>query len=144
MRDAPVPEPLDPETLLPAPMTLRLWAGTEAIFTSERRWLHPLFDLEAFFAGTWLEPARTRLEDKVTGRAAAFLMARLGLRELDTAVLSRLAVPVLERHGIRFRCGELVDRIGCATEELLAPVEDVEAACVLLRARRARSLQEVP
>ena len=129
-----------PEDDLPAPLTLRLWAGAEVLFTSEKHWLHPLFDLEAWFAQSGRDPAGTRLVDRVTGRAAAFLMVRLGLPELHTRVLSRRALPVLDRYGVRHTCGELVDQLPCATEDLLAGVQDPGAARALLQERRARSL----
>ena len=134
MRGEPVPE-LD----LPAPLTLRLYQGDEVLFSSEKHWLHPLFDLEDFFAQDGRDPAGTRLVDRITGRAAAFLVVRLGIRELRTGLLSRRAIPVLERHGVHFHCGEEVDRVLCATEDLLAGVEDPEAAWTLLQARRAYS-----
>lgn len=123
---------------LPAPLTLRLYAGDEVIFASDRHWLHPLFDLEAFIAQSGQDPTRTRLVDRITGRAAAFLVARLGIPELHSLLLSRRAIPVLEHHGIHYRCDELVDQIACSTEELLADTQDLEAACSLLQERRYR------
>ena len=57
MRDEPV---LDPGLHLPVPVTLRLFDGDNVIFSSERHWLHPLFDLEAFFAQGGQDPSRTR------------------------------------------------------------------------------------
>ncbi len=136
MWDEPV---LDPGLHLPAPLTLRLFNGDEVLFSSERHWLHPLFDLEAFFAQSGQDPARTRLVDRITGRAAAFLVARLGIPELHTLILSRRAIPILARHGIRYHCGELVDRVTCATEDLLAETLDLEAAWSLLQERRSHS-----
>jgi zinc transport system ATP-binding protein len=130
---------LDPGPWLPAPLTLRLFDGDEVIFSSERHWLHPLFDLEAYFAQSGLDPTRTRLVDRITGRAAAFLVARLGIPELHTLILSRRAIPILARYGVRYRCGELVDRVTCATEGLLAETLDLEAAWSLLQERRSRS-----
>jgi zinc transport system ATP-binding protein len=108
------------------------------IFSSDRHWLHPLFDLEAFFAQSGQEPARTHLVDRITGRAAAFLVARLGIPELHSQLLSRRAIPVLERYGIQYHCDEWVDQIACATEELLADTQDLETAWSLLQERRYR------
>lgn len=140
MRDERLP---DAALQLPAPLTLRLYAGAEVLFSSEKHWLHPLFDLEAFFAKSGQEPTQTRLVDRVTGRAAAFLVARLGIRELHTLILSRRAIPVLAQQGIRYSCGELVDQVACATEDLLAEVQDLEAAWSLLQARKSRTLQVI-
>jgi len=128
---------------LPAPLTLRLYAGDEVLFASDGHWLHPLFELEAYFTKSGQDPARTRLVDRITGRAAAFLVARLGIPELHALLLSHRAIPVLERHGIRYRCDELVDQVSCATEELLADVQDPEAAWSILQERRSRTLQVI-
>lgn len=125
---------------LPEPLTLRLLAGSETLFTSEKHWLHPLFDLEAFLAESGQDPSGTLLVDRVTGRAAALLIARLGIPELHTGVLSRRALPVLAAHQIHVRCREVVDRLPCATEELLAGIQDPEAAWALLQERRALAL----
>lgn len=124
---------------LPTPLTLRLYAGTEVIFSSEKHWLHPLFDLDGFFAQSGRDPALTCLVDRVTGRAAAFLVARLGIRSLQTMVLSRRARPVLEQYGIQCRCREEIDRVACATEDLLADTLDLDAAWALLQDRRSRA-----
>ncbi|MDR3673663.1 MAG: DUF1893 domain-containing protein [Holophaga sp.] len=134
----------DPPLELPAPLTLGLYQDAELIFSSEKHWLHPLFDLEAFFAQGGRDPADTCLVDRITGRAAAFLVVRLGIRDLRTRVLSRLAIPVLERHGVRFACREEVDRVQCATEDLLAGIQDPEAAWRLLQERRARAFKAIP
>jgi len=134
------PPPWDPDRDLPAPCTLRLYRGDAVLFASQGRWLHPLFDLEAFLAERAEDPAGTRLVDRVTGRAAAFLVARLGIPRLDTLVLSRRALDVLERFGVRHRHQVLVDRVLCTTEDLLGDVQDPEAAWALLRERRARAL----
>ena len=66
-------------------------------------------------------------------------MVRLGLRDLHTGLLSDRAVPVLERWGVRTRAGARVPRVLCATEDLLAGIEDPEAAWALLRERRDRA-----
>jgi hypothetical protein len=59
-------------------------------------------------------------------------------------VLSRRALPILAQHGIRHWCGELVDRVACATEDLLAETQDLETAWSLLQERRSRSHALMP
>ena len=124
---------------LPEPLTLKLLRGEDVLFTSERHWLHPLFELETHFRTTGAQPAGTLLVDRVTGRAAACLMARMGLPRLRTGILSRLAIPVLEAHGIACLAREIVDRIPCATESELEGIDDLETAYGLLQARRLKS-----
>ena len=135
----PEPDPFE----LPEPLTLRLFQGDEVLFSSSGRWLHPLFELEEVFAGG-LDPAGTRLQDRITGRAAAFLVVRLGIPRLHTRLLSRCAIPVLERFGVDYHGLQLVDRVACATEELLGGIEDPEAAYDLLAERRRRALARQP
>src|SRR6266566_3730316 len=96
------------------------------IFTSCGKWLYPLFELEAYLADQACEPAQLLLQDKIIGKAAALLIHRLGFRTIQAGILSRLGEAVLQRHGIAYTYEQLVDRIHCRTEELLANVEDPE------------------
>jgi len=136
VKGEPIP---DPALDLPASLTLCLYAGNERVFASASHWLHPLFELESFFARSGQDPRRTRLVDRVTGRAAALLVARMGIPDLHTLVLSRRAIPVLARHGIQCRYRDRVDRIACVTEDLLADTEDPATAWSLLQERRAQA-----
>lgn len=135
--------PIEPEFQLPDPLTLRLHRDGEIVFSSTKHWLHPLFDLEAFFA-QGCDPAHTVLVDRITGRAAAFLVVKLGIRRLRTHVLSRLAIPILERHGIEVRCNETIEQVQCATEALLLETLEPEVACALLRERWERVKARLP
>ena len=97
-----------------APTLIVLQDGTP-IFTSYGKWLYPLFE-----------------------KAAALLIYRLGFRTVQAGILSRLGEAVLQHHGIAYTYEQLVDRIHCQTEELLATVEDPEAAYRLVQARAGR------
>jgi Domain of unknown function (DUF1893) len=132
-----------PELGLPAHLTLQLFEGDEAIFSSGKHWLLPLFDLDEFFDQSGHDPARTRLVDRVTGRAAALMVARLGIPELHTLLLSRRAIPVLEQHGIRYGCRELVDQILCTTETLFDQDQDLDAVWSHLQERRLQAASAV-
>jgi hypothetical protein len=52
--------------------------------------------------------------------------------------LSKLGEAVLHRCGITYSYEQLVDRIHCQTEELLATVEDPEEAYQLVKVRAGR------
>ena len=99
---------------------------------------HPLFELEAYLADHPIEPAQLLLQDKIIGKAAALLIHRLGFRTVKAGILSRLGEAVLQHHGIAYTYEQLVDRIHCQTEELLAMVEDPEEAYQLVKARARR------
>ena len=111
--------------------------GESTAFSSSKRWLHPLFELEAHH-GVQPIPGLEEglLVDRVTGAAAAFLVADLGIRRLWTGTLSRRAIPILEAHGVAFQAVTLVDRIACSTEDEFADISDCKRAPGLALARR--------
>ena len=118
--------------------TLTVCRNGTLIFTSNGKWLHPLFELEEYLANHAIEPDTLILQDKIIGKAAAVLIHRLGFRTVKAGILSRLGEAVLPRHGIVYTYEQLVDRIHCQTEELLAMVEDPEEAYRLVKVRAGR------
>jgi Domain of unknown function (DUF1893) len=118
--------------------TLTVLHESTPIFTSKSTWLHPLFELEEYLADHPIEPAQLLLQDKIIGKAAVLLIHRLGFRTVKAGILSRLGEVVLQRHAIAYTYDQLVDRIHCQTEELLATVEDPEEAYQLVKARAKR------
>jgi hypothetical protein len=108
------------------------------IFTSHGTWLYPLFELEAYLADHTFQPDTLILQDKIIGKAAALLIHRLGFRIVEAGILSRLGEAVLQRHGIAYTYEQLVERIHCQTEELLATVEDSEETYQLVKVRAGR------
>jgi len=124
-------------TTAQAPTLTVLHNGTP-IFTSSSKWLHPLFELEDYLADHAFQPENLILQDKIIGKAAALLIHRLGFRNVKAGILSRRGEAVLQRHGMVYTYEQLVDRIHCQTEELLATVEDPEEAYQLVKVRAAR------
>ena len=120
-----------------APTLTVLYEGTP-IFTSNGIWLHPLFELEAYLADHACQSDNLILQDKIIGKAAALLIHRMGFHTVKAGILSRLGEAVLQRHGIVYTYEQLVDRIHCQTEELLATVEDPEEAYRLVKIRAGR------
>ena len=118
--------------------TLTVFRNGTPIFTSSSKWLHPLFELEAYLADHAVQPENLILQDKIIGKAAALLIHRLRFRIVHAGILSRLGEAVLQRHGIAYTSEQLVERIHCQTEELLATVEDPEEAYQLVKARAGR------
>lgn len=131
---------------LPPGVTLRVWrrqadASLAPFFDSGSKWLHPLFELAAFLAAhPEVPPAGLVLRDRVIGRAAAFLILRLGIRAASTELASERAHGLFAEHGLRLEADRTVERIDCRTEDLLADVHDVEAAWRLLDERRRLAL----
>jgi Domain of unknown function (DUF1893) len=118
--------------------TLTVFHNGTPIFTSNGKWLHPLFELEDYLADYPIELAQLLLQDKIIGKAAALLILRLGFRTVNAGILSRLGEAVLQRHAITYTSEQLVERIHCQTEVLLATVEDPEEAYQLVKVRAGR------
>ena len=118
--------------------TLTVFCNGTPIFTSYGKWLHPLFELEAYLADHTFQRDTLILQDKIIGKAAALLIYRLGFRTIQAGILSRLGEAVLQRHEIAYTYEQLVDHIHCQTEELLATVEDPEEAYRLVKIRAGR------
>ena len=115
--------------------SLEVYDGDTLCFSSNGKWLHPLFELEQFLSESSLEPGRLSLKDTIIGRAAAVLIIRMGIGHVYGRILSRLALDTFISHGVNPEYGELVDRITCMTEDLLSADTDIESAYLLLRAR---------
>lgn len=81
------------------------------------------------------------LRDRVIGIAAAFLILRLGLTEVEADIASRPALARLREHGVSAGAATVVETIGCVTEKLLRDEKDPEAAYRMLAERRERALR---
>src|SRR4030095_7571861 len=114
-------------TIVQAP-TLTVFRNGTSIFTSYGKWLYPLFELEDYLAEHPIQPENLILQDKIIGKASALLIHRLGFRTVKARILSRRGEVVLQHHGIVYSYEQLVDRIHCQTEELLAAIEGPEEA----------------
>jgi len=115
--------------------TLTVLRDGVPIFTSHGKWLHPLFELEDYLAEHPVQPEHLVLQDKIIGKAAALLIHRLGFRTVKVGLLSKPGETFLRRYEISYTYEQLVDRIHCQTEALLAEVEEPEDAYALLRVR---------
>ncbi len=115
--------------------TLTVLQDGVPVFTSYGTWLHPLFELDEYLADHPTQPGRLILQDKIIGKAAALLIHRLGFRTVKAGILSRPGEAFFQRCGIAYTYEQLVDRIHCQTESLLAQVEDPEEAYGMLKAR---------
>lgn len=124
------------EEKLPEGISLRLYSGNELIFENGGKWLHPLFAAEDFLSGRTFTDLR--LHDTVSGTAAAFLAARLGIERVHADMASTGALAVYEHFGIKASFGTLVDRILCRTEELFTPDSDPDEVYAELSVRAGR------
>ena len=115
----------------------------EILFRSGGKWLHPLLDLEEAMHRNGWDPKELDLEDKIVGKAAAFLIVRMGIPRLYAHLLSELAVEVFRRYGVAFQWDERIPRIACQTEQILATIDDPEEAALVILRRAGRD-REIP
>ena len=102
------------------------------IFQSDKHWIHPLLDLDAFVSQNNLDISNAEIYDKITGKAAALLMLRFGVKIIHTHIISKLACEVFDQNSIAYSYTTLVERIDCKTEALLHEIHDPEEAYRML------------
>ena len=115
--------------------SLEFMVRSEIVFSSNLRWLHPLFELEHFLKERGIDASTGELRDKVVGRGSAFLIARLGIPRVHAELLSKLGMSVLDSAGIAYTWDTLVEEIACSTEKLLEHVTDPDEAYAILAKR---------
>lgn len=150
---------------LPEGVTLRLYlrlqgeerASWKILFSSSKKWLHPLFELEEFLAsharggnrdgrafefdgGLSASSSDLFLRDKTIGMAAAFLVVRMGIRAVETDRVSRRALHILKENAVAIETLETVDAIACMTEKILKDKTDPEEVYGMLAERRAKAM----
>ncbi|MCR4580796.1 MAG: DUF1893 domain-containing protein [Treponema sp.] len=107
------------------------------IFSSESKWLYPIFEFENFLSDYAGDKSYFRAHDSAIGKAAAVLLIRLGVKKIHGDLTSKLAVNYLS--GIlgadAITWTELVERLMCQTESQLENLTDTEEMYYLLRQR---------
>ena len=136
---------------LPEGITLQLYlcqTGSDRIvlFSSSKKWLHPLFELEEFLSlhekyGSVASRENLLLRDTIIGRAAAFLIVRMGIRRVETDLISRRDIPLFEKHDVHVTANKTIDAIDCMTEELLKDYSDPDEVYAILVERRRVALK---
>ena len=122
---------------------LEIFDGKKLIFSSQSKWLHPIFEFEEFLKIN--EENHTPIKitdtfyahDTAIGKAAAVLLLRLGIKKIHGDLVSKLA---LDYAGTGLTYDTLVDRLMCQTEGILEPLTDVDEMYYLLRKRANRVL----
>lgn len=114
----------------------------KVIFTSSSKWLHPIFEFEEFLQTYKGNTDNLSAHDTAIGKAAAFLLIRLGIKKMHGDLTSSLAVEyvsqILGINCITF--DKLVDRLQCQTEKELEKLTDENKMYKLIKARHDKSL----
>lgn len=125
--------------------SLEAHLGDEVVFSSRSHWLHPLLELEDYLASSPVDPAALVVHDTKSGRAAAGLVVRLGIRRLVVGLASDYALEFLMSHGVEVEWRKRVPRLDCATEDLITPAmgpEEIHSLVLERVARGGRNLDE--
>jgi len=153
---------------LPESITMQLYLqrndtdvlSGQILYSSSKKWLHPLLDLQEFLTlhskyenrdcqtfefegGVTASPVNLILRDRVIGRAAAFLIIRMGIRKVETDLISRGALALLNANSVSIEAIETTDAIKCITEDLLKDITDSEKAFSILTERRTKELNRM-
>lgn len=119
--------------------TLIVYFNQDIVFQSDEKWLYPLFSLEDFLEDHPINMKQCLVHDKVVGKAASMLIARLKPGRVHGVLMSKLAVGFLEQVGIPYSYDQVVDRIQCKTETIMFNVDDIDEAYKILCTRAKRS-----
>ncbi len=121
-------------TLLSGGFTCVLCNG-DSIFTSSLRGVRPLVD----WAMDKTDFSGFSAADKVVGKGAAFLYVKLGITAVFAEVLSRPALEILEKYGIKAEYNRLADNIInrrgdgiCPFEEAVLDISDADQAYIAI------------
>ena len=118
--------------------TLIVYKEQDIVFQSDGKWLYPLFSLEVFIQDHPIDMNSVCIHDKVVGKAAAMLIARLQPKRVHGVIMSELAVNFLNQFGLPYSYDQLVERVQCKTESLLLDVDDINKAYDILCKRAGR------
>lgn len=112
----------------------------EKTFTSGKKGIAPLLEL----VDSGEDYNGCIAADKIVGKAAALLYAKLGAVEVYAEVLSKAAIAVLENKGIKYSYGSIVEFIHnrqgdgiCPMEMTVREISDPDVAVVALREKIA-------
>lgn len=131
---------------LPQGTSLCVFENDNLIFSSQGKWLHPLFDFEQFLITQKAKPQGIlSAHDTYIGKAAAVLMVRLGITKMHANTASKLAVEFIQELGkkgfeVEFSYDTLIERLMCKTEEELQNLSDIPQMYELLQKRHERAL----
>lgn len=100
--------------------TLRVYAGSKLLFSSQKDRLVPLLD---YLERLGEKHRAVVMMDKVVGNAAALLMIKAGCREVYSPLGSELSVETLGRWGIACHFDRVVPYIRRADSEEMCPME---------------------
>lgn len=107
-------------------ISMQLFSQDLLVFSSQGKWLYPLFEAESFLSQHHYEKKTLSLHDRVAGQAVAALCSHLGIGRVHADLMSRLALDAFARYGIEATYARLVPALQCRTESLIDSSMSVE------------------
>jgi len=108
---------------LPEDLSLQVVDDNEnVVYSSSKKWLHPLLDLEK----EDLNFANLILIDRIAGKAAAALAIKMGFKKVKIELISELAKKLYNKHNVEVTYLKSVDKIGCMTESALEEESSID------------------
>jgi ABC-type Mn2+/Zn2+ transport system ATPase subunit len=120
-------------------ISLKVYAGEKCIFESSGKWLYPLFELEEYIDNENINAADLYLHDKVAGRAAASLITGMGFKNCFIDLISKGALEVFKKHGIKCSYSDIVENIDCMTEKIITPDMNPDQVYTIIKKRAGLS-----
>lgn len=116
-------------------LNFEVYQNDKLIFQSPAHWLHPIFEFETFLNANAVVVEALSVRDKIIGRAAALLLVNLGIRRIHAVTLSAMGQDILNHFNIHHSYDQLVEKIGCKTEDLLKNELNPQVAYKLIKDR---------
>jgi len=124
-------------------LNLLIIKNNKRLYASKKGGMDPL--LEAINLLGLQTLVGTTVIDKIVGKAAALLISYFKASDVYTKLLSRSAIEVLEKHGIRYKSERVVENIRkkddtdiCPFEKLVLEIEDPKEGYEKLRGELTR------
>ena len=115
--------------------SLELKYEDTTVFSSNGKWLHPLFDLEEFLHKEDYDLTKITLYDKIIGKASALMIIRLGIKNVEGGIVSKPAEAAFKKWEIEYTIETSVNFIDCKTEKLLKDISDPEEVYQIIKKR---------
>ena len=100
--------------------TLRVYAGDELVFSSQKDRLLALLDYIDSFASKF---SGVTIMDKIVGNAAALLAIKADCREIYSPLGSQIAIKTLDQHGVSYHFDRMVPFICQENGKDMCPME---------------------
>lgn len=114
-------------------VSLEIFNDNKLIFSSSGKWLHPIFDFQAFLTNYDGKTDNLSAHDTAIGKAALFLLIKNGVKKIHGNLVSQIAIDYLQKvnenaknpnEKISLTWDNSVEMLKCKTEQELKNMTD--------------------